>query len=105
MVKEERFTHCDNCGFNYWWKGVVKSGDTVLLRLPHVTANKRGVNDIAWQIDGDALLYATASDHPQDEDTLWQEIRDYEDINKCASAVKIVGEGGDSKAIIRIILN
>ena len=102
---KKKFIHTDNTGFNYHWQGDVDGGDTVLLRFPPVTANKRGVNDIAWQIEGEAKLFATASPDPLGEDAIWQEIHDYEDINKCASAVKVEGSGGVSRAIVRIILN
>ena len=104
-ILREKFIHTDNTGFNYHWKGEVKTGDTVILRFPPVTANKRGVNDIGWQIDGGARLFATASPNPAADDALWQEIHDYEDINKCASGVKIIGAGGVSKCLVRIILN
>lgn len=104
-IRTERFIHKDNSGFNYYWEGEVNDGETVILRFPPVTANKRGVNDIGWQIDGDATLWATTVTDPYADDAMWQEIHDYEDINKCASAVKIDGSGAASRVIIRIILN
>ena len=104
-VRTEKFKHYDNMGFNYFWEGEVKNGETVILRFPPVTANKRGVNDIGWQIDGDAVLWATAASDPMKDTAIWQEIHDYEDVNKCAGAVKIVGSGGVSRVVIRIILN
>ena len=70
-----------------------------------MTANKRGVNDIGWQIDGDAKLYATLSDHPEGEQAIWQEIRPDEGINKTAAAIKVVGVSGTSQVYIRVIRN
>ena len=99
------FVKSDNTGFNYGASGEVDAGESVILRFPVVTANKRGVNDIGWQIDGDAKLYATLSDHPEDERTIWQEIRSDEDINKCAAAIKVVGVSGTSTVYVRVILN
>lgn len=104
-ILKRRFIHTDNTGFNYYYKDDVADGDTVVLRFPPVTANKRGVNDIGWQIDGDATLWATASPDPFAADAIWQEIEDRTDINKCATGVKLIGQGGKSHVIIRIILN
>lgn len=99
------FVKSDNTGFNYGVSGEIKAGESVIIRFPVVTANKRGVNDIGWQIDGEAKLYATLSDHPEDEQAIWQEIRADEDINKCAAAVKVVGVADTSKVYLRVILN
>ena len=99
------FVKTEPYGFNYLAKGSIDAGETAILRFTPVTPNKRGVNDIGWQIDGDAKLYATTSDHPERDDALWQEIRPDEDINKCASAVKVQGVSGTSKIFIRVIYN
>lgn len=105
MIEKEFLRDDHGQGFSYYFEDTVKAGETVFLLLPRTTANKRGVNDIGWQIDGEAKLYGTASVHPDKDTALWQEIHDYEDINLCASAVKIVGEGGESKVCIKIRLN
>ena len=99
------FVHYDNTGFNYKAEGDVKAGEEIILTFPKVTANRRGVNAIGWQIDGDAKLYATLSNTPERPETIWQEIRDDEDINKTASAIKVVGVASSSNCYFRIILN
>ena len=99
------FVKTDNTGFNYRWNGKVSAGEEIILRLPLVTANKRGVNDIGWQIDGDARLFATVSDFREDSTVIWQEIFDDEGINKTASAVKLIGGAGVSDVWLRVILN
>jgi hypothetical protein len=99
------FIKTDNTGFNYGVSGEINAGEEIVIRLPVVTANKRGVNDIGWQIEGDAILYATLSDHPADSGTMWMEIRPDEGINKTAAAVKIVAGAETSKVYLRVILN
>ena len=91
-------------GFNHKTFGTVKAGEVYIIRFPKVTANKRSVNDIGWQIDGDAELFATLSDFPEGPDAIWQEILPDEGINKTASAVKLVGGASDSKVFLRIIM-
>ncbi len=105
LTLKNGFRVADNSGFNYSCQGNIEAGETVIIPLPNVSANKRGVNDIGWQIDGDAEIYATIAKKPKEENTPWQKIEDYEDINKCASAIKIVGGAGTSAIYLRIILN
>jgi len=104
MASQEK---TDNTGFNYRWSGEIAAGEEVIVRFPVVTANRRGVNDIGWQIDdaGDATLWATLADMPEQDGVIWQEIRADEGINKTATAVKFVGGAGVSKVWLRIILN
>ena len=103
------FVKTDNTGFNFRVSGTVAPGEVYIIRMPLVTANRRGVNDIGWQIDGadkkEAKLYATLSDKPEENDAIWQEIRPDEGINKTATAIKFVGGSGTSKVWARVILN
>jgi hypothetical protein len=99
------FRTTGNTGFNYETYGEIGAGEEIIIPLPVVTANKRGVNDIGWQIDGDATLYATLSNRPLEDGTIWQEIRPDEGINKTAANVKIVGGMAASKVYLRVILN
>lgn len=98
------FVHYDNTGFSYKAEGDVNAGEEIILTFPRVTANRRGVNAIGWQIDGDAKLYATLSNTPEREGAIWQEIRNDEDVNKTAAAIKFVGGAGKSHCWVRIIL-
>lgn len=93
-------------GFNYVLEGVLEAGATVFIKMPPVSANKRGVNDIGWQCDGfDVELYATLSTHPE-ETVLWSEVEDNYVVNKTVSALKVTNNDSAACNIcIRVILN
>ena len=58
MEEFERMT----TGFDYVYEETVGAGEIIYLKMPVVSANKRGVNDIGWQCDGDDVaLYCPAS--------------------------------------------
>lgn len=92
-------------GFNYIYEKNLAAGETVIVKMPAVSSNKRGINDIGWQADGDLTLYGTLSSNPQSENALWQEIRDNDEVNKTVSAVKIVNGSTPCNIVIRAILN
>lgn len=92
-------------GFHYVFESVIKAGETVIVRMPSVSANKRGINDIGWQCDGDVTLYGTLSSKPKSDTAMWQEIADNDEINKAVSAIKIVNNGEACNIVIRAILN
>lgn len=93
-------------GFNYVLEGKLEAGATVFVKMPPVSANKRGVNDIGWQCDGfDVGLYATLSTNPE-KTSLWSEVEDNYVVNKTVSALKIVNnDKTPSNICIRVILN
>ena len=45
MEEFERMT----TGFDYVYEDTVGAGEAIYLKMPVVSANKRGVNDIGWQ--------------------------------------------------------
>lgn len=94
-------------GFNYIFEKVLVPDEEVVVKMPVVSANKRGINDIGWQTDGDnVVLYGTLSRRPKDANALWQEIEAYNDVNKTVSALKIINKGDkECQIIIRAILN
>lgn len=92
-------------GFNYVLDTEIKAGETILAKIPRLSPNKRGVNDIGWMTDGDVHLYGTLCRDPEREDTLWQEIEPFDEINKTISAIKIENKAEDCRVVIRIILN
>lgn len=92
-------------GFNFVFEAEIDAKETAILKMPAVSANKRGINDIGWQTDGDVTLYGTLSEKANKENVLWQEIGEKEDINKTVSALKIVNNGGACRVVIRAILN
>lgn len=102
MYEFERTTNA----FNFVFEKNLKPKEIVLLKMPVVTPNKRGINDIGWLSDGDVKLYGTLSKNAESDTALWQEIQDYHEINKVVSALKIENTGDIScKIEIRAILN
>lgn len=99
MEKFERTTNA----FNYIFERTLKANETVILKMPPVSPNKRGVNDIGWQTDGDVELYGTLSAKPESAAALWQKIAEGDDINKTVSAIKIVNGSAKCNIIIRAI--
>lgn len=92
-------------GFNFVFESEINEGETIIVKMPPVSSNKRGINDIGWQCDGNVTLYGTLSGKPESMTALWQEIEDNDEINKTVSAIKIVNNGGACNIIIRAILN
>ena len=99
--------------FNFVFEKDLAENETVVVKMPVVSANKRGVNDIGWisnaDIDEDGIpkvkLYGTFAKNPKSEKALWQEIRVNDEINKCTSAIKIENSGGPCRIEIRAIFN
>lgn len=91
--------------FNYAFEKNLAAGEEVIVRMPRVSANKRGVNDIGWLSDGDVKLYGTLAQNPKAENALWQEIGINDDINKVTSAIKIENKGIACRIEMRVILN
>lgn len=92
-------------GFNYVFDYNLKAKEEIILQMPRISPNKRGVNDIAWQTDGDVTLYGTLSPDLEASDALWQEISEEYDINKCTYGLKIVNGSTPCKVVIRALLN
>lgn len=99
----EKFKKVTN-GFNFIYERELAARETVILPLPTVSPNKRGINDIGWQTDGDVTLYGTLSEEPESDTALWQEIKENDEINKTASALKIVNGGAACHIAIRAIM-
>lgn len=92
-------------GFSYVFERNLKPGDKLIVKMPLVTANKRGINDIGWLTNGDVKLEATLSKNPKSDEALWQAIRKYDEINKVTSALRITNNGDNCRIEIRVILN
>ena len=106
-MKTEYFRNASNA-FNYSFEKLLKPAETVLLKMPPVSANKRGINDIGFISENEISLFATLSSRPDnDEVTLWQEIRPFDVINKTTSYIKIVNNSQTDfqRVNIRVILN
>lgn len=91
-------------GFNFVYEDELEANGTVILKMPPVSPNKRGINDIGWQSDGDVTLYGTLSSDPESEKALWQEIKESDEVNKTVSAIKVVNSGAACKVAIRVIM-
>ena len=92
--------------FNYVFEKKLKAKETVYVKMPTVSANKRGINDIGWQAESGIVLYGTMSRKPQNDDALWQLIAPMTQINRTISALKIENTGAEEASIVvRCILN
>ena len=99
----DKFKKGEN-GFNYVYEKTLKPFEERIVKLPSVSSNKRGINDIGWVATGEVALYGTLSARPDKED-IWQQIIDRDEINKTVSALKVVNGGAECKLIIRVIMN
>lgn len=89
-------------GFNFVYEKDLKANEEVILAMPTVSPNKRGINDIGWQTDGNVTIYGTLSSNL--ENALWQKINENDEVNKTVSALKIVNGNSICKIVIRAIL-
>lgn len=102
----DQWKNSSNYGFSYYYEHTIEPGETRYLKMPVVTPNKRGVNDIGFAYEGDIALYATLSEKPFDLGAIWQKINDFDEINKTVSYIKIVNNGESSARVnLRAILN
>lgn len=92
-------------GFSYYLNDTVPSGETRYVKMPAVSANKRGVNDIGFAYDDGIKLYATLSEDLPSESTIWQEIQPFDEINKTVAYIKVHNSSETSARInLRAIL-
>ena len=91
--------------FNFVFEKDLQPYERVVVKLPVVSANKRGINDIGWLSDGDVTLYGTLARNPKSDKALWQEIRVNDEVNKVTSALKIVNNGDACRIEMRAIFN
>ena len=102
ILEFERTTNA----FNFVFERNLKAGEEVIVKMPVVSANKRGINDIGWICNGDVTIKGTLAKNPKNPEALWQEIRDFDEINKVTSALKIKNNGDtDCRIEIRAIFN
>lgn len=98
----KKFTKMPN-GFSYVFEKTLAPYEEVIVKLPSVSSNKRGINDIGWVSKGDATLWGTLSSSPKTTN-MWQQILDRDDINKTVTALKVKNGGAENTVIIRAIL-
>lgn len=80
-----------NNGFLYLFETELAASGDAIVGIPPVTANKRSINGIkVMQDDSNKVkIYGTLSDEPEST-SLWQEIKQYDFINKTVTALKAV---------------
>lgn len=103
-MKIYRFDRTTNA-FNYVFNRDLAPGETIVVKMPTVSANKRGINDIGWQAKESLKLYGTICFGLNGSDTLWDEIENNSEINKTVNAIKIVNGMSPNKIVMRAILN
>lgn len=100
-----KFTRDSSDGFIYVFEKTLAPDEVVILKMPPISANKRGYNDIGWQTDGAVDLYGTLASKPEVDGSLWQKIEPYDDVNKTISYLKIVNGAEECSIVIRALLN
>lgn len=92
-------------GFRFVFEKDLEAHETIIVKMPEISANKRGVNDIGWLCNGDITLWGTFAKDPTNPEALWQEIREYDEVNKTTCAVKIQNNGDRCRIEMCAILN
>lgn len=94
-------------GFDYYFEKELAPGEEILLKMPAISPNKRGVNDIGWQVNGDIELWATLSYKPESASAIWTKIENYDEVNKTVSYIKIINndEHNSGRVAIKALLN
>lgn len=101
-IRMEKFNNVSH-GFNYVFEKELEPNEVVILKMPPISANKRSVNDIGWMCDESVKIYATLSADPENTN-MWQEVRQFDDVNKTVSALKIENGNSYSTVIVKAIL-
>lgn len=104
-IKLYEFDRSGTTGFNFVFEKDLAANETIIVKMPAISANKRGINDIGWMSDGNVLLYGMLAKNPKNPNALCQEIREYDEVNKVTSAIVVVNNGGACRIEMRAILN
>lgn len=104
-MKLLEFERSGSNAFNYYFEKDLRAGEKIIVKMPLVSANKRGINDIGWASNGDVTLYGTLSRDANSDKAIWQEIIGNQEINKVTSAIKVINNGGACRIEIRAIFN
>lgn len=102
-IKLYEFDKSGTTGFNFVFEKDLKANETVIVKMPPVSANKRGINDIGWLSNGNVTLYGTLAKNPKIDTALWQEIREHDEVNKTTAAIKIKNNGAACRIEMRAI--
>lgn len=92
-------------GFSYTFEAEVPGNTDIIIKMPPISPNKRGVNDIGWMVEGNLVLYGTLSATPETT-TMWEQLQIRDEVNKTISAIKVTNGGATAgNVLIRVILN
>lgn len=106
-IKLYEFKRTTNA-FNFVFEKYLDTDEKIIVKMPVVSANKRGINDIGWISNaesGKLTLSGTFAENPRSDDALWMVIRENDEINKTTAALKIENSGKPCKIEIRAIFN
>ena len=96
-----RYEQCE--GFDYRYNKLIPAGETVYIKMPTPSKNRRGINDIGWQSEDGILLYGTVNE--EINNALWEQIIPGDNVNSTVFIIKAVNtEATDKRLIIRAIL-
>ena len=105
-MKIEYFRNTTHHAFGYTYERELAAKEEVILKMPPITPNKRGINDIGFAYEGDVVLSGTLSAEPLSDDAVWQIIQPFDEITKPVSYIKNTNQGDTAAKInIRAILN
>lgn len=102
-------------GFSFTFAKDLGENESIIIKMPPVSANKRGINDIGWLSDAEVevdengnetpklRLYGTLAKDPKKGESLCQEIRVNDEVNKTVSALIVVNSGRACRIEIRAI--
>ena len=92
--------------FNFVFEKDLEPGEKIYVRMPPVSSNKRGINDIGWIASGDVSLRGTLSRDPKNQNALWQDIKPYAEINKVTAFIEITNNDNKTARIeMRALFN
>lgn len=99
--------------FNFVFRKDLGDNEVIIVKMPPVSANKRGINDIGWLTDAEPdedgnpkiRLYGTLAENPRDGSALCQEIQENDEVNKTVSAIIVKNLGKACRIEMRAIFN
>lgn len=112
-VKLFEFQRTTNA-FNFVFRKEIGAKEAIIVKMPPVSANKRGINDIGWigcavpdengNVPDEAenpiiRIYGTLAENLRDGESLIQEIQENDEVNKTVSAI-IVRNTSETNACI-----
>ena len=104
----KNFKNDNHSGFDVYFEKKLEPNEVVYLKMPTISLNKRSVNDIGWQCENETTIYATLSNQlsgKNENEILWTEIQNEQDINKCTQFLKICAGNEGGIVYVRANLN